>query len=477
MKHGSLFSGIGGFDLAAEWAGWDNVFHCEINPFGRQVLKYYWPDSEMIDDVKDIEKFKKYEGTVDIISGGFPCQPFSLAGKHKGTEDDRHLWPAMLEVIRTVKPTWVVGENVYGIVSWDGGLVFEQVQSDLEGIGYEVQSYVIPACAVNAPHRRDRTWFVAHYKVNGRRERQGPHIDESRWENEKYKPYNRNAIRGRINTDGISWIVANSASNRRNWDRQGIEIENMEQEPGQPGKLAGRFEGLCFQGNTTNAISERLQGPKLNETSDQDKSREQTHRSTSQFHQITDWRNFPTQPPVRSRNDELSTIVVRNIKSEVYGQISERYTDKDLQEVWKAFQSEEVREQIGRLYKIHEPGLLLKIVQLCSPSNNEQKGTSVWSEKTSEKLLSKLREYGKFADTPQGRELEKQFRGQFADTLPYLSHEISLVTMEVERVAKSFASWHRNESIKAYGNAVVPELVYQIFKAINEYEKTTKQTR
>lgn len=163
--------------------------------------------------------------------------------------------------------------------------------------------------------------------------------------------------------------------------------------------------------------------------------------------------------------------MVRNIKKEIYGQISERYNDKDLQEVWQIFQSEEVRNKIGRLYKIYEPGVLLQTVQLCTPSNNEPKESSVWSEETSQGILRKMRKYGKLADTPQGRELEKQFKEQFGDTLPYLSHEIALVTMEAERAAKSFITKHRNESIKAYGNAIVPQVAYQIFKAINEYEK------
>jgi DNA (cytosine-5)-methyltransferase 1 len=165
MTHISLFSGIGGFDLAAEWMGWKNVAHCEINPFGQQVLKYYWPESEMIEDVHDIDKFKKYAGTIDIISGGFPCQPYSQAGKRLGKEDDRHLWPQMLRIIREVRPKWVVGENVLGLTNWNGGMVFDEVQADLEAEGYEVQAYVLPACGVNAPHRRDRVWFVGRRYV------------------------------------------------------------------------------------------------------------------------------------------------------------------------------------------------------------------------------------------------------------------------------------------------------------------------
>lgn len=161
MTHASLFSGIGGFDLAAEWAGWTNAFNCEIDPFCRRILKYHFPNAEQYADIRTTD-FTIWRGRIDVLTGGFPCQPFSLAGKRKGTEDDRYLWPEMLRVIRNIRPRWVVGENVFGIVNWSEGVVFEQVCSDLETAGYAVQPYIIPACGVGAPHRRDRCWFVAH---------------------------------------------------------------------------------------------------------------------------------------------------------------------------------------------------------------------------------------------------------------------------------------------------------------------------
>lgn len=161
MKHGSLFSGIGGFELAAQWMGWENIFHSEINPFGSKILDYYWPNSENIGDVKNAD-FTKYAGQIDIITGGFPCQPYSTAGKRFGKEDERHLWPYMLKAIREIKPRWVIGENVRGLISWNEGMVFDEVHTDLETEGYEVQAFVLPASGVNAPHRRERVWFVAH---------------------------------------------------------------------------------------------------------------------------------------------------------------------------------------------------------------------------------------------------------------------------------------------------------------------------
>ena len=161
MTHASLFSGIGGFDLAAAWAGWTNVFNCEIDPFCRRVLKYHFPESEQYEDIRTTD-FTVWRDRVDVLTGGFPCQPFSLAGKRKGTADDRYLWPAMLGVVRTVRPRWVVGENVLGIVNWSQGMVFKQMCADLEAAGYEVQAYLIPAAGVGAPHIRYRTWVCCH---------------------------------------------------------------------------------------------------------------------------------------------------------------------------------------------------------------------------------------------------------------------------------------------------------------------------
>lgn len=166
MRHGSLFSGIGGFDLAAQWMGWENVFHCEKNDFGQKILKYYWKDAISYDDIVNTT-FTLHRGHIDILSGGFPCQPYSVAGKRLGKEDERHLFPEMLRAVREIRPRWVVGENVFGIVSWNDGLVFEEVHADLEREGYEVWAYVLPAVAVDAPHRRDRTWFIAHSRSIG----------------------------------------------------------------------------------------------------------------------------------------------------------------------------------------------------------------------------------------------------------------------------------------------------------------------
>lgn len=169
MNHGSLFSGIGGFDYAAQLMGWNNMFHCEWNEFGKKILQYYWPNAESFHDIKKTD-FKKYANRIDVLTGGFPCQPYSLAGKRKGKEDERHLWPEMLRAIREIRPRWIVGENVFGLINWSKGVIFNEVQTEMEAEGYEVFPYVLPACSVNAPHRRDRVWFVAYSGHRTKRE-------------------------------------------------------------------------------------------------------------------------------------------------------------------------------------------------------------------------------------------------------------------------------------------------------------------
>lgn len=185
MTHASLFSGIGGFDLAAKELGWTNLFNCEINPICRRVLDYHFPNVEAYSDIMQVD-FKKWKGKVDVLSGGFPCQPFSVAGHRNGEEDKRYLWPQMLRCIEECQPTWIVAENVVGLLSMTqlantSSIVInedlfgnketslttfheftvDKILSSIEELDYSVATFVIPACAIGAPHRRDRVWIVA----------------------------------------------------------------------------------------------------------------------------------------------------------------------------------------------------------------------------------------------------------------------------------------------------------------------------
>jgi len=163
MKVLDLFSGIGGFSLGLEAAGFETIAFCEREPFCQAVLKKHWPDVPCHDDVTTLDG-KQFHGTADIVCGGYPCQPFSVAGKRQAEADERHLWPEMLRIIQGVRPRWVIAENVAGHIE----LGFDEVAASLESEGFTVWPFIIPACAVDAPHRRDRVWIIAHSKQSGR---------------------------------------------------------------------------------------------------------------------------------------------------------------------------------------------------------------------------------------------------------------------------------------------------------------------
>ena len=287
MTHGSLFSGIGGFDLASEWMGWENLFHCEMNHFGQKVLNHYWPDAELFTDITKSD-FTKYANRIDILTGGFPCQPYSHAGKRLGKEDERHLWLSMLRAIREIQPSWVVGENVSGLISWDGGLVFDEVQTDLEAEGYEVWPVVLPAASVGAPHRRDRVWFIAYSDSNNAGRKQSNSI----------KRQDIAEIGGRFRHESSS-----NGINRTTPD-PGLfgQAERQKQPMG--------IEQLCEKQPTTNP--ERIGQSGQGEIIRPKQSKENGYRQTNRINGINergripaDWSQFPTQPPICGRNDGI----------------------------------------------------------------------------------------------------------------------------------------------------------------------------
>jgi DNA (cytosine-5)-methyltransferase 1 len=404
MRHGSLFSGIGGFDLAAEWMGWENVFHCEWNTFGQKVLHHYWPNAEQFTDITKSD-FTKYANTIDILTGGFPCQPYSSAGKRLGKEDERHLWPEMLRAIREIQPRWVVGENVLGLVNWSGGLVFHEVQADLEAEGYEVQPYVLPAVSVNAPHRRDRVWFVAHSKsartrndigglrsvsercdtwqenelptpnsnhprtdIGMRDQREWSQNDNER-EGQPFSEYRQDGSYGdAADTDGERYTsFRESESIKRNWSENDGKSE-------QRGEQTERIDGLSgFQSNAADTCSSRLQT-------------DNTMRKPER--QVNSSR-------INGKDDAADTKNIRRKDALENGELEgRRFRESNQRNAWDSFPS---------------------VSPICTGDDG-------------------------------------------------ISDRLDSIT---------FSKW-RNESIKAGGNAIVPQVVYQIFKTIKHYENLHK---
>lgn len=300
--HASLFSGIGGFDLAARWMGWSNAFHCEINPFCLKVLRHHFKESESYEDITQTD-FRKWKGKVDVLSGGFPCQPFSLAGQRRGAEDNRYLWPQMLRAIREIRPAWVVGENVAGILTMvqpgtqveversaslfgesyteqehRQQFVIETICHDLEQEGYSVQPILIPACAIGAPHRRDRIWFIAHRADTG--------------------------IEGvqQGGTDGV-----HSADTASDTERIGRNKMDYQVQPEQPnGNWADCNGCKRFASYSEGKQSERCEPEQhCNGSKEQVELRGINSQRHTAGTYIPNWRNFPTQSPVCGRNDGL----------------------------------------------------------------------------------------------------------------------------------------------------------------------------
>ena len=311
MNHASLFSGIGGAEVAASMMGWQNLFHCEIQEFPRKVLQYWFPNSESYEDITKTD-FHQWQGKVDVLTGGFPCQPFSVAGRRKGEDDNRYLWPQMLRAIREIKPTWIVGENVAGIRTMvepgkeikvgrtddlfeenyiyreESRFTLEKICKELEAAGYSVQPLNIPACSVGAPHRRERIWIVAHRTDAGdealQYERKNRvHASKSpsyaysnrqrKWKN-KQKSFSRCCRTSNLGSCHNTRTLADSLRHRSNKVHKDLQPKFSD------GK---KSYGIGNQWNDTFSI----------------------------FQKEDFWKDFPTQSPVCRRNDGIPFDVDR----------------------------------------------------------------------------------------------------------------------------------------------------------------------
>lgn len=415
LVHGSLFSGFDAPSVAASWMGWKNAFHCEINPFCNDILKYWFPNSEHYEDITKTD-FRKWRGRIDVLTGGFPCQPFSLAGQRKGADDNRYLWPHMLRAIREIRPAWVIGENVAGILTMvqpgketEVGsqtslfgednrkrillrqeYVVETICKDLERERYSVQPLLIPACAVGAPHRRDRVWFVARLITDTACRGSGGTPHESCCENERqngYKtqqPFVRGCVRASSHSDGER---CNNRSD--NWKERPICYDQKRYSEENQSERTERKRRTCENGSVA------------------------SDSQCSESGQI--------QQKIQSKQSDGNSF------------------DRNGSE-WDVTYSDTPRLSALRL-----------------PSNTETEG---WKDENGQPLQSSSNARGTLlTDWWQNFPTQSPVcRGN--DGVPF----------NVDNLTIPFTKW-RQESIKGYGNAIVPQVILEIFKAIEEVEQ------
>ena len=364
-----LFSGIGGFSIGLERTGMETVLFCESEDYPVSILNKHWPHVPVHRDIRKLDG-NQYRGAIDLVCGGFPCQPFSTAGKQRGKEDDRYLWPEMLRFIDESKPTWVIGENVAGLVGMGFETVFTKLESQtltrdenhdyfnsvltrqetmcldqicqgLEKIGYEVQPLIIPACAIGAIHRRDRVWIIA-YAMRGR-ERDAETINKpTRHEKRDNSPH-------REKRETVSGETGRNDDNVTNTEHNGLVTPQKprsdtssicgpkkgQNEPGQPERVCAssnvadpQGQRCREKGSDSGRSSKRTAGSGdsqadtdskvcgRNESQSKDSGGHKKPKGATRRHDINDANEFrpvpiPTQCPVRHRDDELSDNVAR----------------------------------------------------------------------------------------------------------------------------------------------------------------------
>ena len=420
MTHASVFSGIGGPEVAATMLGWDNLFHCEINPFGRKVLDYWYPNSKSYEDITTTD-FTEWRGRVDVLTGGFPCQPFSYAGRRRGAEDDRYLWPSMYRAIDEIQPTWVVAENVAGILTMvEQGEVskvagtatlfdafddlrgryelretftLQRICTDLESHGYAVQPVLVPACAVGAPHRRDRVFIVA------RRVTADAFGD-----------------RGDEGNEHVQSEIADGASTIGNGG------ERTSADTSHDGHIP------CDEAGNESEVSGTTQG---NDSELHDAAQADGSGRTSTESRQSDGRpsgRVGSRDADERSNQPTEREIVEGLSRSLRGSMSD--TDRDRLQGW--------------LF-------------------TERIGARGWSPES---------------DTPSFHTdgdgyVRTGKRWDFFPSVSPVHRGNDGLPFDVDRLTISFGKW-RTEALKAYGNAIVPQVMYEIFRAIEivEHQKS-----
>lgn len=473
MTHLSLFTGIGGLDLAAERAGFRTVGQCEFADYPTRVLEKHWPDVPRWRDIRTLTKESFYEKTglrtIDVISGGFPCQPFSVAGKRRGRNDDRYLWPEMCRVIDELRPTWIVGENVAGLVSMAESagkprvesrainrlpdsdyyeavlsrqerMLLEDILQDLERIGYAVQPFIVPACAVGAPHRRDRLAIVAYCESKGER---------------RISVQQRTARPSDVDVDGGGEDVADAKSQRCNHGYDGTH------QWAASGKIDTSASASICARDVSDAESAECPGCGA-----------EARKRRSEFG-CGGW--WSTEPDVGRGYDGFSCWMDR------FGGLSDAGKER-AREILRDLREETVSEAIqwtlGRFNSVSEKEVLLAL--LCEYEENSNRSmTPEEGGAFSKELLRNLWRTIELARTSHRRKYFSQLAGEYSDALLRLSYGApSLVPQAwfngswedgLPRVSSGLLN--RVDRLKCLGNAVVPQQFYPIFRTIAEVER------
>ena len=439
MTHASVFSGIGGPEVAATMLGWDNLFHCEINPFGRKVLDYWYPNSKSYEDITTTD-FREWRGRVDVLTGGFPCQPFSYAGRRRGAEDDRYLWPSMYRAIDEIQPTWVVAENVAGILTMvEQGEVskvagtaslfdafddlrgryelretftLQRICSDLESHGYAVQPVLVPACAVGAPHRRDRVFIVAR----------------------------------RIASDSDNGADRRTAREDEGKGREErIQERHEVRKPDEPNQVRPTSEGnasadSACSGEGTPRPSDGIEGSGSDtnqQPSEWGAEAEWNSRFYAILRNVADTANDRLQHGAESRGEGCETGTIQGQRNRAERNVStstngNRGTSADTRGI-----------------DVERPDNHGIDCENGRPSSNEATEIHSAGDTRPREFPNRWEQFPSVSPVHRGN-----------DGLPF----------DVDRLTLSFGKW-RTEALKAYGNAIVPQVMYEIFRAIEIVEQ------
>ncbi len=448
ITHASVFSGIGAPEIAADMLGWKNLFHCEINQFGRAVLDHHYPNCVSYEDITKTD-FSEWRGKVTVLTGGFPCQPFSYAGKRRGSEDDRYLWPSMCRCIEQVRPTWFVGENVGGLATMafpgevtevgssanlfeEGNTVYESRQNfvldeiikNLERIGYQVQPFLIPACAVGAPHRRDRIFIVAHLAESVADTDSGTDtcgesgVDEGEGGEERVQ-------------QPVEPVSVRREMERASSDSNSVGLDGRN-------NLQGCF-GELQKGCSSDASEPSVRGDVLQGASTYTNS---TRQSTS------DKQSGRERAKMDGRCESESFDGVGGLgKSR-----SSSDTESEQSDRIQSCESETCEEEP---LKFGGEGC----GNGCETINADTDGSGLQEERAVKQAAMSAGGVAQFEDRWRNFPTQSPVHRR-DDGLPF----------NVDSLAIPFTQW-RKESLKAYGNAIVPQVMYEIFRGIEIIEK------